>query len=89
MVHLIWNLSSKNKISFNKKIEFYSVTEFGLNPLQFGNKCGTLTVNVLPVNEFTPVFKPITQQVILPENAPQSKFSYFFNNWAAYSKPNN
>lgn len=59
---------------------FYSVTENGKNPFQYGNKCGSLTVNVLPVNEFTPVFEPPLQTVTLPENKHQSEFSYFFYN---------
>lgn len=51
----------------------YSVTENGKNPFQYGNKCGSLTVNVLPVNEFTPVFDPSIQTVTLPEGLLQSK----------------
>lgn len=62
------------KFLFIKNTEFYSVTEIRLDPLQFGNKCGPLTVNVLPVNEWTPVFDPSIQNVTLPENTPQSKF---------------
>lgn len=62
------------KFLFIKNTEFYSVTEYKLDPLQSGNKCGPLTVNVLPVNEWTPVFEPSIQNVTLPENTPQSKF---------------
>nr|XP_034305512.1 uncharacterized protein LOC117682318 [Crassostrea gigas] len=65
-------------LDFERKTQYILdkiyVTEFGLNALQYGNKCGTLTVNVLPVNEFTPVFEPSIQNVKLPENTPQSEF---------------
>lgn len=63
-------------LDFEKKTQYILdkiyVTELGLNPLLFGNKCGTLTVNVLPVNEFTPVFDPSYQNATLPEGLLQN-----------------
>lgn len=67
-----------------KMTVFYSVTENGKNIFQFGNKCGTLIINVLPVNEFTPLIEPSTQNITLPEKVPESEISYSFYNWAAY-----
>lgn len=57
---------------------YYSVTYLGKDPIQFGNKCGPLTINVLPVNEFTPVLEPSIQSVNLQEGEPQGGHYFFF-----------
>nr|XP_034307035.1 protocadherin-23 [Crassostrea gigas] len=63
-------------LDFERKTQYILdkiyVTEFGFNPIPFGNKCGPLTVNVLPVNEFTPVFDPSYQNSTLPEGLLQN-----------------
>lgn len=57
---------------------YYSVAYFGEDPIQLGNKCGPLTINVLPVNEFTPVLEPSIQSVNLQEGEPQGGHYFFF-----------
>lgn len=52
---------------------FNRITERGKYYLQFGDKCGPLTINVLPVNEFTPVFEPLFRVVTLEEGLQGSK----------------
>lgn len=50
----------------------YSVTTFGLDPIQFGTKCGPLIVNILPVNEFRPMIEPSLHNSTLPEGLLQN-----------------
>lgn len=77
-----WNASFKEWCIVIYKSYFNSVTEFGKDQEDFGNKCGTLIFNVLPVNEFIPVFEPSKQNVTLQESLPQSvlflSFYFFF-----------
>lgn len=76
-MHVSWYTSCEihrtKEFPIIKMTVFYSVTELGKNSFQLGTKCGPLTVNVLPVNEFTPVFDPSIQTVTLPEGLLQSK----------------
>lgn len=74
--------SGPGKVAVAESLDFEKTTQYildnvyvvdaGLNPIQFGNKCGTLIVNVLPVNEFTPVFDPPYQNSTLPEGLLQN-----------------
>ena len=44
--------------------------------ISLGSPCAPLTVNVLPVNEFTPVFYPSLLVVHVPEGLPEGKSKY-------------